>query len=68
MRRFNHNLDPRIITAKFNSVCSESGKQIKKGEECLYYPSSKSVFCLDTKQAESFRSWQFDVKVLGYDY
>ena len=59
--------DPRIITLKYNAVCDETGRQLKAGEEALYYPSSKSFFGLDTKQAEEFRNWKADID-MGYDY
>ena len=68
MKRRYGNMNPRIIEAKFDSVCAETGKPIKKGEECLYYPNGKSVFRLDTKQAADWRSQQFDEHVLGYVY
>jgi len=59
--------DPREIIAKFDSKCHETGKIIKKGERCIYYPVGKKVFCLESKQAHSFRSWMADLN-LGYDY
>jgi hypothetical protein len=60
--------DPRIIKARFDSKCKETGKKIKKGDRCVYYPSSKSVYCMDSKQASEFKSWQFDCQVLGHSY
>lgn len=60
--------DPRIIKARFNSTCKESGKAITKGEDIVYYPSNKSVYKLDTKQAQEFFSWQQDVEWLGANY
>lgn len=48
--------DPRFIIAKFNSVCEETGKQIKKGDRCLYYPLGKSVYHMDSKQVKSWQS------------
>lgn len=65
-RRYNN--DPRQITARFNSFCAETGNEIKKGEQCIYYPASRQVFTLDSKQAQSFREQQFDAEVLGYSY
>ena len=59
--------DPRRITAKFNCICDESKKPIKKGEECIYYPLSKSVFRLDTKQAHEYFCWKSDL-AQGYNY
>ena len=66
-RRYINN-DPKIIKAKFQSICAETGEIIKAGEDCLYYPGSKSVFKLDTKQAEEFRNWKFDINWLGANY
>ena len=68
MKRYsNHNRDPREITARFDSVCAETGEPIKKGESCIYYPTSKQVFSMDSKQAQEFREWKFDLS-MGYDY
>lgn len=66
MRKYQ--MDPRQITAKFDCFCAETGKRIKKGERCIYYPTAKKVYSLDSNQAEEFRNWSFDVSVLGYDY
>lgn len=63
----NCNRDPRQITAKFASVCAETGKPIKKGEQCIYYPSTKQVFCLDSKQAANYFAWRQDI-AMGNDY
>ena len=60
--------DPREITAKFDSICAETGKKIAKGENCVYYPTSKQVFSKDSKQAEAYRAWRFDVECLGQNY
>ena len=60
--------DPREIIAKFDSVCAETGRQIKKGDKCIYYPSSKEVFHLDSKQAKEFYEWKFDIEILNQNY
>jgi len=60
--------DPRQIIARFDSKCAETGKAIKKGEPCIYYHIGKKVYCLDSKQADEFRSWQFDINCLGGNY
>ena len=52
---------------RFNSTCSETGKEINKGDVCIYYPSSKEVFHVDSKQAEEFRNWKADL-AMGFDY
>ena len=62
-----YNNDPRVIQAKFNTSCAETGKPIKKGQECVYYPSSKQCFSLDSKQAQEFREYMSDLN-MGYNY
>lgn len=60
--------DPRWITAKFNCKCERCGKEIKKGDECFYYPIGRSVYCenSDCGQQESrqFESAAFDESML----
>ncbi len=60
--------DPREITARFNSTCAETGKQIKKGDTCIYYPKDRKVYHVDSDQAQAFREWMFDCSMLGEDY
>jgi hypothetical protein len=59
--------DPREIKAKFESHCSETGKVIKKGEPCIYYPLTKKVFCVDSKTAQDYRECKADWNN-GYNY
>ena len=60
--------DPKIITARFNSKCQETGREIKKGESILYYPIGKAVYHLDTKQHQEYKEWLFDIEVLNSFY
>lgn len=62
------NTTPYTTKAKFESLCAETGKTIKKGDECIYYPSSKKVFHPNSKQASEFRAWSFDCDMLGHNY
>jgi len=39
------------ITAKFNSICAETGAKIKKGESMYYDYSTKKCYCLDSNTA-----------------
>lgn len=55
--------DPREIEAKFNGICAETGKEIKKGDLCVYYPSSKKVYHTDSKQAAEFRAWKMSLSL-----
>jgi hypothetical protein len=44
--------DPFWIRAKFNSKCKCCGGEIKKGDDILYYPKTKSVYCDGAKCGE----------------
>lgn len=59
--------DPRMITAKKDGVCAETGRRIKAGESCVWYPSSKKIYAMDSKQAGEFRGYMQDLD-MGYDY
>ena len=67
MSRKYYSNDPRIIIAKFESKCAETGITIKAGEKCIYYPSSKSVYTLDSNQAKEFREYMADLD-MGANY
>ena len=67
-KRFsNANRDPRLIYAQFDCVCAETGHKIPKNTECVYYPTSKQVFAMDSRQAVEFTSWKNDL-AMGMDY
>ena len=69
MRRYkSYNMDPRIIQARFDGICKETGKVIKKGQDCVYYPKAKSIYHMESKTAHQFNSWHEDVFVLGHNY
>ena len=65
MRRY-HN-DPRVITARYDCICAETGKEIKKGDQCLYYPIGKSVFSLESNQYYEYKKMVADWE-MGYNY
>lgn len=44
-----------ITTAKFNSVCVERGRRIKKGESILYDRERKKVYCSDSEEYRKYR-------------
>jgi hypothetical protein len=52
--------DPFFISAKFRSLCSETGRTINKGDRCLYFPLAKKVFHPDSDTARDFGSRMFD--------
>ena len=51
--------DPYFTTARFDSVCPETGKPIRKGQEIAYYPRERKAYCAESKAAESVRALQF---------
>ena len=51
--------DPRFIVARFNSVCPETGKAIRKGDDCVYYPRTRKAFHMDSSAAEQVRALKF---------
>lgn len=59
--------DPREIESRFDSVCAETGRPIRKGEKCIFYPKGKKVYHMESKQAQAFREWQDDL-ALGHNY
>jgi len=55
---------PRMIFAHFNCVCAETGKRIKKGDACLYFPKTKEVVCEDSKTSYEWRCNEEDLKLI----
>ncbi len=62
----NRDTAPREITARFDSVCPETGKRIKKGDTIIYYPADRKAYHAESKTASDFRSQAFaDAMCLG---
>lgn len=59
--------DPCFITAKYDGVCAETGKPIKKGERCAYYPKGNKIYHVDSNQAGELRGYLEDL-AMGHDY
>lgn len=53
------------IKAKFASKCTETGNAIKKGDSILWEIGTKNVFCMNSKEAQSFFEAKFDEEVLN---
>ena len=51
--------DPRELTARFDSICPETGKPIRKGDICVYYPLSRKAYHINSKTASDWRSQSF---------
>jgi len=49
---------PNWITAKYPSICAETGAAINVGDECLHYPSDRKVYHVDSLTAVHWRQQQ----------
>lgn len=67
MKRLYRNNNPYELRAKFDSICPETGKQIKRGDICVYYPSVRKAYHSDSQQAYEFRKMKAD-ESMGYSY
>ena len=52
---------PREIAAKYDSVCPETGKQIRRGDLCVYFPREKKAYHPDSKTACDWKAAAFDM-------
>lgn len=52
-------LTPYLTTARFDSICPETGKAIKKGEQIAYFPQLKRAYHQSSKAAEELRAIRF---------
>lgn len=52
--------DPYQLNARFNSICAESGKAIRKGDAIIYWPSSRKVYLIGAapKAEQEFREFR----------
>jgi len=53
------------ITAKRESVCSETGNKINIGDSILWVVGTKDVYCSDSKEYRDYFSNKFDEEVLN---
>ena len=51
--------DPYFTRARWPGLCAETGRKISKGDEIAYYPRTKQVFHVDSKQADELRARDF---------
>lgn len=50
---------PRLMTAKYASVCPETGKPIAAGDEIAYYPKEKKAYHASSNAAAEVRGLAF---------
>ena len=60
-----YNQDPRWIKARFNSNCHKCQEQIEKGDDILYYPKGKTVYC-ETCGMPEWKTFQAEVSMDSY--
>ena len=58
-RRASRTSEPRWITARFDSTCPDTGKTIRKGENCLYYPDARKTYHESSATAAQQRGIDF---------
>ena len=58
MRRY-ASKKPYFTTARFDSVCAETGERIKKGDEIAYFPDERKAYSASSKAAEQVRALNF---------
>ncbi len=40
-----YSLDPRWLTARFDSKCAKCARVIRRGERIFYYPNGRKAYC-----------------------
>ena len=58
--------EPRIIKAKFCSSCRDCGQAIKRGEEIIYYPATRSA-AHHRCGIQKFQEWQAEKAAADWD-
>jgi hypothetical protein len=48
-----------MMTARFNSVCPETGETIRKGDTCAYYPAERKAYHFNSRAAVQVRELEF---------
>lgn len=59
---------PRFLNARFAGTCAETGETIAVGDEILYYPTSRKVYCKNSQTYKDFQTAEFDRIYLGREY
>ncbi len=50
-------MSKKVITAKFDSTCAETGRSIRKGDACVYDDQTKRVYASGSKtQQQHYKS------------
>lgn len=60
MRQNYMSSESKEIKAKWNCECAETGKIIKKGDFCLYFPNDRNVYHVSSKTYYGYRCAKMD--------
>lgn len=47
-------MELKLIKAKFESQCAETGARIPKGVNCYWNPATKKVYCQESQTVDQF--------------
>lgn len=64
----NYKGDPKQMTSRFESTCHICGKKISKGEQIIYWPSSREaghLKCDETDYRQSLQSFEDEDRYNG---
>lgn len=50
---------PRMLVARFSSVCPETGETIRKGDTCAYYPAERKAYSFNSRASTQVREIEF---------
>jgi len=48
----NLNNDPRVMNAKFKSICPTCNKETKKDDKIVYFPKERKAYCWKCSESE----------------
>lgn len=70
MPRYRHYVTepPRFIHAKYTGTCAETGEAIAVGDEILYYPTTRKVYCKNSQTYKDFQTAEFDRTCMNREY
>lgn len=52
-------MDPYMTVARYDSICPETGRTIRKGDPIAYYPRDKMAYHKTSQSADDVRAMEF---------
>lgn len=68
MRKRDYPRDPYFTTARFDSVCPQTGKPLKKGDTIAYFPRERKAYHKDSEAADTIHRLHAAVGLLDENY